>query len=120
MIYKKTKVIGTIGPASDTKEMIRTLFENGLNVCRLNFSHGDHESHLEKIKIINELIKEGCNLGIMLDTKGPEIRTGDMKDNLACFNRGDITHISMTPVLGTKERFSVSYPELINDVIIVF
>ena len=116
MINKKTKVIGTIGPASDTKEMIRKLFENGLNVCRLNFSHGDHESHLEKIKIINELIDEGCNLGIMLDTKGPEIRTGDMENNLACFSRGDITRISMTPVLGNKERFSVTYPDLINDV----
>lgn len=115
-ITKKTKIIGTIGPASETKEVIKKLYDAGLNVARLNFSHGDHQTHLEKIKIINELINEGCNMAIMLDTKGPEIRTGDFENNLAVFNRGDVTRISMKPVLGTKEKFSVTYKELINDV----
>ena len=115
-INKKTKVVGTIGPSCDTKEMIKKLYDAGLNVARLNFSHGNHETHLEKIKIINELINEGCNMAIMLDTKGPEIRTGDMKDNLACFERGNETRVSMTPVLGTSEKISVNYPNLINDV----
>ena len=79
---KKTKIVCTIGPSSEDKEMLRKLFNEGLDVCRLNFSHGNHENHKEKIDMIKELREEmNLPIAIMLDTKGPEIRLGDFKDN---------------------------------------
>lgn len=114
-IKKKTKIIATIGPVSDSKEVMKKLIDAGLDVARLNFSHGDYDSHLAKIKILNELRKEGANIAIMLDTKGPEVRTGDFKDGSAHFKKGDIVRITTKNVLGTKELFSVSYSGLYKD-----
>ena len=76
---KKTKIVCTIGPTSESKEKLRELFLNGLNVCRLNFSHGSQEEHKKRIETIKELREElDLPIGIMLDTKGPEIRLGDL------------------------------------------
>ena len=74
---KKTKIVCTIGPASESEQILEKLFLNGLNVCRLNFSHGSHEEHKARIDVIKK-VRENLNLpiGIMLDTKGPEIRLG--------------------------------------------
>ena len=82
---KKTKIVCTIGPASESAEILEQLIEAGMNVARLNFSHGDHDEHLVRIKRIRQISKKlGQPIGIMLDTKGPEIRTelfeGDAKD----------------------------------------
>ena len=72
---KKTKIICTIGPASESKEVLTKLVEAGMNIARLNFSHGDYEEHAERVKRIREVSKEtGKPIGILLDTKGPEIR----------------------------------------------
>ena len=75
---KKTKIVATIGPASESEENLRKLFENGVNVCRLNFSHGSHEEHQIRINAIKKVRQEmDLPIAIMLDTKGPEIRIGD-------------------------------------------
>lgn len=114
---KKTKIVCTIGPASESAEILEQLIEAGMNVARLNFSHGDHDEHLVRIKRIREISKKlGKPVGIMLDTKGPEIRTHKMADGIVNIAKGDLIRISMKEVLGTKEMFSVSYDNLINDV----
>ena len=77
-MLKKTKIVCTIGPASDSVETLKTLMQIGMNVCRLNFSHGTHEEHLQRIKNIKQAREElDLPVAIMLDTKGPEIRLGD-------------------------------------------
>lgn len=115
-ILKKTKIVATIGPASDKKEIIKRFIAAGVNVARLNFSHGDHASHQEKVDILNELIEEGNNIAILLDTRGPEVRTGDFEGGMASFKAGELTRICMRKVLGTKDLFSVTYPNFYDDV----
>lgn len=114
---KKTKIVCTIGPASETVETLVQLIEAGMNVARLNFSHGDHAEHLARIENIREASKiTGKMVGILLDTKGPEIRTHNMKDGVVSLIAGETVRISMAEVEGTKEKFSISYDGLINDV----
>ncbi|MDV7868788.1 pyruvate kinase [Enterococcus faecalis] len=114
---KKTKIVCTIGPASESVDMLVNLINAGMNVCRLNFSHGDYEEHGARIKNIREAVKiTGKRVAILLDTKGPEIRTNDMGNGAITMKIGDSVRISMTEVLGTNEKFSITYPELINDV----
>lgn len=114
---KKTKIVCTIGPASESVDMLVNLINAGMNVCRLNFSHGDYEEHGARIKNIREAVKiTGKRIAILLDTKGPEIRTNDMENGAITMKIGDSVRISMTEVLGTNEKFSITYPELINDV----
>ncbi|EUJ23051.1 pyruvate kinase [Listeria grandensis FSL F6-0971] len=114
---KKTKIVCTIGPASETVETLVQLIESGMNVCRLNFSHGDYEEHGARIKNIREAVKiTGTEVAILLDTKGPEIRTNDMENGKLEFAKGDTVRVAMEEVLGTKEKFSVTYTELFDDV----
>lgn len=115
-ISKKTKIVCTIGPASDSKEMISSLYEAGMNVMRINFSHGTHEEQLRKIEIAREKEKEGIYIPVALDTKGPEIRTGYMEKGYVDVPNGAKMRIMMEEVLGNAERFSVTYRGLINDV----
>ena len=114
---KKTKIVCTIGPASESSETLEELIEAGMNVARLNFSHGDHDEHLARIERIREISEKlGQPVGIMLDTKGPEIRTHKMENEVVEITKGDTIRIAMKEVLGTKEKFSVSYENLIDDV----
>ncbi|MGB3159929.1 MAG: pyruvate kinase [Carnobacterium sp.] len=114
---KKTKIVCTIGPASESVEFLVQMIEAGMNVARLNFSHGDFAEHGARIKNIREASKiTGKMVAILLDTKGPEMRTHNMKDGRVDFSTGDIVRISMDEVEGTREKFSISYPELIDDV----
>jgi pyruvate kinase len=79
---KKTKIVATLGPASSDKEVLRQMFYAGLNVCRLNFSHGSHEDHAAVVKTIRELNEEtGLNVAILADLQGPKIRTNEMENN---------------------------------------
>ena len=79
---RKTKIVCTIGPASESIEKFEQLIEAGMNVARLNFSHGNHEEHAARIQNIREAAKKtGKNVGILLDTKGPEIRTHNMEND---------------------------------------
>lgn len=114
---KKTKIVCTIGPASESLETLVELMNSGMNVARLNFSHGDFEEHGARIKNIREAAKiTGNTIAILLDTKGPEIRTNNMVDGKVNLSTGDVVRIAMTEVEGTKEKFSITYPGLINDV----
>ena len=86
---KKTKIVCTLGPASDTEEVISAMYDAGMNVCRLNFSHGTHEEQLKKINIVKKIREErGIPLPIMLDTKGPEFRTGRYKNGKIVLKKG--------------------------------
>ncbi|NEW62584.1 pyruvate kinase [Granulicatella sp. zg-ZJ] len=114
---KKTKIVCTLGPSSQTVEQLVKMIDAGMNVARFNFSHGSHEEHLARFNALKEARKiAGKPCAILLDTKGPEIRTHDMKDGAIALETGMIVRVSMEQVEGTVERFSVSYPELINDV----
>lgn len=89
-IYKRTKILATIGPASDSPEMIEKLINGGINGARLNFSHGSHEEHAAKIATIREVsAKLGKNIAILQDLQGPKIRLGDLVDNRFDVNEGD-------------------------------
>ncbi|MEY8309705.1 pyruvate kinase [Erysipelotrichaceae bacterium 51-3] len=115
---KKTKVVCTIGPASEDKEMIKKLVNEGMNICRLNFSHGDYSEHgarIEKIRNVSKELKKP--IGIMLDTKGPEIRLGEFENGGVQFEKGDVVTIVNDPtVMGTREKFAINVPEVFNDV----
>ena len=114
---RKTKIVCTIGPASESEEKLQQLIEAGMNVARLNFSHGSHEEHAARIKTIKEVSnKLGKIVGILLDTKGPEIRTHKMENGAIELHSGQKIDIMMSEVLGNNERFSISYDKLIEDV----
>ena len=117
---KKTKIVCTIGPASQDKEVLTSLIKAGMNVMRLNFSHGDHEEHLAKVKTLREINAElGTNVAFMLDTKGPEIRTGSFGDDQntkMSFTKGDKITLTTREVEGTKDLLYVNYAGLPNDV----
>lgn len=116
-MLRKTKIVCTIGPASESIDMLKKLINAGMNVARLNFSHGDHDEHAKRIENIRRASKElNKNVGILLDTKGPEIRTHDVENGEVELVQGSTVRISMEEVLGTKERISVTYPGLIDDV----
>ncbi len=113
----KTKIVCTIGPASDDINVLTKMVKSGMNVMRLNFSHGEHETHLEKIKLIEEInSKLNAHVAILLDTKGPEIRTGEFENNSATFKKGQTTTIVMDEVIGTSDLFSITYDRLYRDV----
>lgn len=115
-ISKKTKIICTIGPASDTKEKVAALYDAGMSVMRINFSHGTHPQQLEKIKLARSFEADGIYIPVALDTKGPEIRTGFMEGDALEIPDGHQMRISMENCLGTLEKFSVTYPGLYEDV----
>ena len=114
---RKTKIVCTIGPASESEEMLEKLMNAGMNVARLNFSHGSHEEHKARIDTIRKVAKRlDKTVALLLDTKGPEIRTHNMKDGLIVLEKGKEVIVSMNEVEGTPEKFSVTYENLINDV----
>ena len=92
---RKTKIVCTIGPASESEEMVAALCKAGMNVARLNFSHGTHEEHLKRINTIKK-VREELNLpiAIMLDTKGPEYRIGTFKEGKVFLKEGE--HFTFT------------------------
>ncbi len=114
---KKTKIVCTIGPASESEEVLKGLIGAGMNVCRLNFSHGDHEEHLQRINLIKKVRREaGTHTAIMLDLKGPEIRTGKFKDGVVDLKSGDKFILTTRDILGDENMVSISYDGLPNDI----
>lgn len=118
---KKTKIVCTIGPASENKETMKSLIEAGMNVMRMNFSHGDFVEQGFRIKNLKELNKENnWHVGMMLDTKGPEIRTGELADNGyggVELTKGDIIRLTMDySFKGNKDKVAISYPGLYDDI----
>ena len=111
----KTKLVATLGPSSDNYEIIKQLVLEGMDLVRINMSHGTHKEHQQKIEIIEKLRQEGYLTAIMLDLKGPKIRCGLFENDGVQFYKDDITRIVKEDVLGTKERFTVSYKDIYND-----
>jgi pyruvate kinase len=114
---RKTKIVCTIGPASESLEMMKKLIEAGMNVARLNFSHGDFEEHGNRIKNIRQASKElGKTVAILLDTKGPEIRIGKLKEEPIELVENEYLTLTTEEILGDKDRIHVTYKNLPNDV----
>ena len=122
---RKTKIICTIGPASSTEEVLTQMCQAGMNVARLNFSHGSHSDHQEKIDLIKSVRnKLNIPLSIMLDTKGPEYRIGTFINNKISVNVDDTFIFTPEDIVGDNSRVSVNYPHLatnlnIGDIILV-
>lgn len=114
---RKTKIVCTIGPASEDRDMLKSLIQAGMNVARLNFSHGDHNEHLQRINRIRQVEKElGTRVALLLDTRGPEIRTGELRvDQVELTTGADFTLTTET-IQGDASRVSASYPGLVHDV----
>lgn len=114
---KKTRIVCTIGPASEDEKMMKKLIMAGMNVMRLNFSHGDFEEHGGRIVTARKLSVEcNKNIAILLDTKGPEIRTGGFVGGSTEFKKGQISVICLEDIEGTSDRFTITYKELYKDV----
>ena len=114
---RKTKIICTMGPATDNIEVLRAMARAGMNVARFNFSHGSHEEHKQRIDRV-KAVREEYNLPIalLLDTKGPEIRTGDMQDGKIFLKKGEQIRLTPRACLGTPSKISITYPDLYQDV----
>ena len=113
---RKTKIVCTIGPASDSEEMLTKLCKAGMNVARLNFSHGTHEEHQKRIETIKKVREElEMPIAIMLDTKGPEYRIGTFENGSIELSEGDNFTFTVDQITGNKERVSVSYPGLADE-----
>lgn len=114
---KKTKIVATLGPASSTREVIKQMMEEGMNVCRLNSSHGSHEDHKKSIDIIRELNDEsGLNVAILMDLQGPKIRTYEMENNGVMMENDSVVTIVTDKIVGTAEKFGISYAQMPRDV----
>lgn len=112
---RKTKIICTLGPATDDKEVLRELCLGGMNVARMNFSHGDHDSHLARLNMLQELREElGLPIAAMCDTKGPEIRTGLFAGGSAELHAGDTFTLYSQERMGDATGCSTTYPNLAN------
>lgn len=117
MEFKQTKIIATLGPSSDDYNIILKMAQAGLNIVRLNFSHGTHEEHLKRIETVRKVEKENAvNLGIMLDTKGPEIRLGTFANGTETYQKGEIVTIQREDIEGTHDRFTIQCKELFDDI----
>ncbi len=117
-VRRRAKIVCTIGPASDSEEMMRELMLRGMNVARLNFSHGSHEDHARVIRSLRKVARDlGRTICILQDLQGPKIRTGRLKDRLAVtLQTGQTITITSRDVMGTAELISTTYRELARDV----
>ena len=114
---RKTKIVCTIGPSSESPEMLRKLIRAGMNVARLNFAHGEPEEHTARIRAIREAAAaENQYVAVLIDTKGPEIRIGKMEDAFVELEAGETVTLTTEEVLGTKDRIHVTYKQLPQDV----
>ena len=112
----KTKIVATLGPATDTKEILTELAKNGVNVFRINFSHADYEDVKRKVKIIREINKEnGFNIAILGDLQGPKLRVGVMEEGVVV-NDGDTFTFTTEKCVGTKEKAFMTYQRFPKDV----
>lgn len=117
--FNQTKIICTIGPGSNNLDTMKGLVNAGMDVMRMNFSHGSYEQHEGELKLLAQINKElNTHVAALLDTKGPEIRTHKFKDGKVEIKEGSRVTIQMKEVLGTENEFSINYPGLSNDVVV--
>jgi pyruvate kinase len=114
---RKTKIVCTIGPVTESEEMIEQLITAGMNVARLNFSHGDHSEHKKRIDVLKK-VREKLDrpIAIMLDTKGPEVRLGCFKDGKAELEKGQKFTLTISDILGDNTQCGITYKELPREV----
>lgn len=115
---RKTKIVCTLGPSTDDEKVLEQLMKAGMNVARCNFSHGSHEEHKERMDKVKK-IREKCDrpVALLLDTKGPEIRTGNFKDGKVKVKTGQtFTLVADNNILGTEEKTGITFPDLYKDV----
>lgn len=116
MKMRKTKIICTLGPACANEETLREMCLAGMNVARLNFSHGDLEQHGKMIALVKKVREElGLPIAIMLDTKGPEYRIGSFKDGRITLHDGDVFTFTTEDIDGDQNIVSVSYKGMIDE-----
>ncbi|MEM7029218.1 MAG: pyruvate kinase [Chloroflexota bacterium] len=114
---KRTKIVATLGPASSDKKILTAMIKAGLNTARLNFSHGDHDSHAKTIAILRELSESlNCPIAIMGDLRGPRIRVGEIENGSVALKTGQTFKLVPDTCLGNADRVSMSYPKLARDV----
>lgn len=117
MNQKKTKIVATLGPASSTEEVLGKMIDEGLNVCRINFSHGTHAEILDSINLVKKLRKEKKqSIAILADLQGPKLRVGEMPEDGAMLEDGKEVVITTDDVSGTSQRVSINYTEFPSDV----
>lgn len=113
---RKTKIVCTIGPACNNEETLTAMCKAGMNVARLNFSHGTHETHLENINLIKKVRENlGLPIAILLDTKGPEYRIKTFRDKKVCLKQGEKFTFTTKEILGDETQVSVTYKNLPKD-----
>ena len=116
-VYRKTKIVCTLGPATSDDKILRELILSGMDVARLNFSHGTHETHLENIERVRRISKElGRPTSIMLDTRGPEVRVKTFSSGKLTLKKGQTFTLCTQEVTGDQKRVSITYPHLPKDV----
>src|ERR1700740_1558138 len=117
-VNHRTKIVATVGPACDTYDKLLELVKAGVNVFRLNFSHGSNDDKTKIIELIRKInIEEPYNISILGDLQGPKLRIGDLKDGSLTIVPGDIlTFTSREKIIGTKDKIYLSYPNLHHDV----
>jgi pyruvate kinase len=115
--FNQTKIICTIGPATESYDMMKKLVHAGMDVMRMNFSHGEQGDHLERMKTLNQVNKDlNTHVATLLDTKGPEIRTHKFKNGKVEIKEGSKVTIHMKEILGDEHEFSINYDQLYKDV----
>ncbi|MBD5483985.1 MAG: pyruvate kinase [Lachnospiraceae bacterium] len=113
---RKTKIVCTLGPATDNEDVLRQMMIEGMNVARCNFSHGTYEDHKKRMDMVKKLCKEvGKPVAILLDTKGPEVRVKDFKEGKVTLEEGQLFTLTADEVEGTKDIVSVTYNRLYED-----
>ncbi len=113
---RRTKIVCTLGPSSNTKEDIEKLYRAGMNVVRINFSHGSHEGHKKTIGYVREVAeKVGYAIPVLMDLQGPKIRVGQMKDDAQIIKTGDLVKLTSDDVVGTPDLVPIDYPNLAED-----
>lgn len=114
--HRQTKIVATLGPASSTEEMIRKLFLAGVDVFRLNFSHGTHDDHRERVAMIRSVEKEtGKPIGIIADMQGPKLRVGQFKDGAIALKKGMKIRLDLDKTPGDETRVNLPHPEIIKE-----
>ena len=117
MFMRRTKIVCTLGPATDDVNILENLMKNGMNVARLNFSHGTHEEQLKRVEIFKQLRDElDIPIALMLDTRGPEIRIKQFKNGEEQLQEGQMFTLTTREVEGTSEIVSVTYKGLPDDI----
>ena len=110
---RKAKIVATLGPASSSESVIRELFVAGVDVFRLNFSHGSHADHKERVRVIRGIETEFDHpVGILMDIQGPKLRLGNFINDTVTLSQGEIYRLDLSPEAGDQQRAPLPHPEI--------